>query len=174
MVEPHMNPQKKKVGPTTIKKYANRRLYNTATSTYVTLDNLAEMVKEGIEFNVYDAKTGDDITRSVLTQIIMEAENKAGQSLLPISFLRQLIGFYGGNMDGVLSQYLDQSMQTFSTNQEKVRGMLKNMTGGISPSIILRKWASKTWPCSSAPSKCFRPLVKVKAPSLRVKCAIRA
>ncbi len=133
MVEPHMNPQKKKVGPTTIKKYANRRLYNTATSTYVTLDNLAEMVKEGIEFNVYDAKTGDDITRSVLTQIIMEAENKAGQSLLPISFLRQLIGFYGGNMDGVLSQYLDQSMQTFSTNQEKVRGMLKNMTGGIFP-----------------------------------------
>ncbi|MGE4351979.1 MAG: polyhydroxyalkanoate synthesis repressor PhaR, partial [Bdellovibrionales bacterium] len=80
----------------TIKKYANRRLYNTATSSYVTLEDLSSMVKEGCDFNVYDAKTSEDITRSVLTQIIMEEENKIGQqNLLPINFLRQLIGFYG-------------------------------------------------------------------------------
>ncbi len=130
MVE-HVHPNRR-TGPVTIKKYANRRLYNTATSTYVTLENLAAMVKEGTEFNVYDAKSGEDITRSVLTQIIMEAENK-GQSLLPTSFLRQLIGFYGGNMDWVLGRYLDQSMQTFTGNQDQLREMLGAMTGGIFP-----------------------------------------
>jgi polyhydroxyalkanoate synthesis repressor PhaR len=122
----------KKQGPVTIKKYANRRLYNTATSTYVTLDNLAEMVKEGIEFNVYDAKTGDEITRPVLTQIIMEAEN-SGKNLLPVSFLRQLIGFYGGNMDWVLGRYLEQAMSTFSGNKDKVRDAMSKVSGGMFP-----------------------------------------
>ncbi len=122
----------KKPEQVTIKKYANRRLYNTATSTYVTLDSLARMVREGVEFNVYDAKTGEDITRSVLTQIIMEAEN-GGQSLLPTSFLRHLISFYGGNMDAVLGRYLDQSMQTFAQNKDKVRDMLKTVSGGMFP-----------------------------------------
>ncbi len=98
--------------PTTIKKYANRRLYNTGTSTYVTLEDLAAMVKDGEDFLVYDAKTGDDITRSVLAQIIFEQENKAGQNLLPTTFLRQLIRFYGDSMQMVVPKYLEQSIDT--------------------------------------------------------------
>jgi polyhydroxyalkanoate synthesis repressor PhaR len=117
----------------TIKKYANRRLYNTATSTYVTLGDLAKMVKEGIEFNVYDAKTSEDLTRSVLTQIIVEEEGKAGQNLLPISFLRQLIGFYGDNMQWMVPKYLEQSMQALSSNQEKIRGYFQNTFGSMFP-----------------------------------------
>ncbi len=110
-----------KATPITIKKYANRRLYNTATSSYVTLDHLATMVKEGVEFVVYDAKTSEDITRSVLTQIIVEEESKGGQNLLPIGFLRQLIGFYGDNMQALVPRYLEHSMQAFSSNQERMR-----------------------------------------------------
>jgi len=91
--------------PVTIKKYANRRLYNTATSSYVTLEHLCQMVKDGVDFVVYDAKTGEDITRQVLTQIIVEEEGK-GQNLLPISFMRKLIGFYGGNMHWIIFQRL--------------------------------------------------------------------
>ena len=117
----------------TIKKYANRRLYNTATSSYVTLDNLSHMVKEGIEFNVYDAKTSEDITRSVLTQIIVEEEGKAGQNLLPISFLRQLIGFYGDNMQWLVPKYLEHSMQSLSKNQEQIRNYFQTTFGGIFP-----------------------------------------
>jgi len=117
----------------TIKKYANRRLYNTATSSYVTLDHLGAMVKEGIEFNVYDAKTGEDITRSVLTQIIVEEESKAGQNLLPISFLRQLIGFYGDNMQWLVPKYLEHSMQTLAKNQEQIRGYFQSTFGNMFP-----------------------------------------
>lgn len=117
----------------TIKKYANRRLYNTATSSYVTLDNLSQMVKQGIEFNVYDAKTSEDITRSVLTQIIVEEEGKAGQNLLPISFLRQLIGFYGDNMQWLVPKYLEHSMQSLSKNQEQIRGYFQNTFGNMFP-----------------------------------------
>lgn len=117
----------------TIKKYANRRLYNTATSSYVTLDNLSQMVKEGVEFNVYDAKSSEDITRSVLTQIIVEEEGKAGQNLLPISFLRQLIGFYGDNMQWLVPKYLEHSMQTLSKNQEQIRGYFQNTFGNMFP-----------------------------------------
>src|SRR6195952_1206782 len=101
--------------PITIKKYANRRLYNTGTSTYVTLEDLASMVKSGEDFVVYDAKTNEDITRSVLTQIIFEQENKEGtQNLLPINFLRQLIGFYGGAMQKFVPSYLEVSMESFT------------------------------------------------------------
>jgi polyhydroxyalkanoate synthesis repressor PhaR len=117
----------------TIKKYANRRLYNTSTSTYVTLADLAKMVKEGIEFNVYDAKTSEDLTRSVLTQIIVEEEGKTGQNLLPISFLRQLIGFYGDNMQWMVPKYLEQSMQALSNNQEKIRSYFQTTFGGMFP-----------------------------------------
>jgi polyhydroxyalkanoate synthesis repressor PhaR len=117
----------------TIKKYANRRLYNTATSSYVTLDHLASMVKSNVEFNVYDAKTGEDITRSVLTQIIVEEESKAGQNLLPISFLRQLIGFYGDNMQWLVPKYLEHSMQTLAKNQEQIRGYFQNTFGSMFP-----------------------------------------
>ena len=115
-----------KPAPITIKKYANRRLYNTATSSYVTLDHLAGLVKEGADFVVYDAKTGEDITRSVLTQIIVEEESKGGQNLLPISFLRQLIAFYGDSMQWAVPRYLEHSMQAFSSNQERMREYMKN------------------------------------------------
>src|SRR6201995_2261141 len=107
--------------PVTIKKYANRRLYNTGTSTYVTLEDLASMVKAGEDFIVYDAKSGDDITRSVLAQIIFEQENKEGQSLLPIAFLRQLIRFYGDSMQMMVPRYLEQSIDTFTREQGKFR-----------------------------------------------------
>ena len=116
--------------PTTIKKYANRRLYNTGTSTYVTLEDLAAMVKDGEDFLVYDAKTGDDITRSVLAQIIFEQENKAGQNLLPTTFLRQLIRFYGDSMQMVVPKYLEQSIDTLTREQEKFRKQLANTFSG--------------------------------------------
>jgi polyhydroxyalkanoate synthesis repressor PhaR len=107
--------------PTIIKKYANRRLYNTATSAYITLERLADMVKQNIDFVVQDAKTSEDITRSVLTQIIFEQEGKSGQSLLPISFLRQLIGFYGDNLQTLLSRYLEVTMGNFTQQQDQLR-----------------------------------------------------
>jgi polyhydroxyalkanoate synthesis repressor PhaR len=115
-----------------IKKYANRRLYNTATSSYVTLDYLSQMVREGQDFTVEDAKTGEDITRSVLTQIIVEQEQK-GQNLLPISFLRQLISFYGDNMQFLLPGYLEQAMVAFARNQEQMRQSLRTTFGGMFP-----------------------------------------
>src|SRR6202049_3020931 len=117
--------------PVVVKKYANRRLYNTATSSYVTLEDLAKMIKDGGDFVVSDAKTGEDITRSVLTQIIVEQEQK-GQNLLPISFLRQLIGFYGDSMQFLVPGYLEQSMIAFGRNQEQMRKSLR-ATFGIFP-----------------------------------------
>lgn len=107
-----------------IKKYANRRLYNTSTSTYVTLEDLAEMVKRGEDFTVQDAKTGEDITHPVLTQIIFELENKDGQTMLPIPFLRQLISFYGDQMQMVVPSFLEQSLKAFSAEQERMREQL--------------------------------------------------
>jgi polyhydroxyalkanoate synthesis repressor PhaR len=116
--------------PVTIKKYANRRLYNTGTSTYVTLEDLAAMVKGGEDFVVYDAKTGEDITRSVLTQIIFEQENKEGaQNLLPINFLRQLIRFYGDTMQVLVPRYLEVSMESLTREQEKFRQQLTQAFG---------------------------------------------
>src|SRR5262245_3983009 len=117
--------------PVVVKKYANRRLYNTATSSYVTLEDLANMIKEGGDFLVYDAKTGEDITRSVLTQIIVEQEQK-GQNLLPISFLRQLISFYGDSMQFLVPGYLEQAMVAFARNQDQLRNTLR-ATFGIFP-----------------------------------------
>ena len=116
-----------------IKKYANRRLYNTATSSYVTLDHLCQMVKDGVEFTVYDAKSGEDITRSVLTQIIVEEESKGGQNLLPINFLRQLISFYGDNLQFLVPRYLDHTMQYFASNQEQMRTYMRDTFGGMFP-----------------------------------------
>ena len=115
-----------------IKKYANRRLYNTATSSYVTLDHLCQMVKDDVEFVVYDAKSGNDITRSVLTQIIVEEEAK-GQNLLPISFLRQLISLYGDSMQWVVPKYVEHMMEGFSENQDKMRQSMQETFGGIFP-----------------------------------------
>lgn len=118
--------------PITIKKYANRRLYNTATSSYVTLDHLATMVKEGTEFAVFDAKTGEDITRSVLTQIIVEEESK-GTNLLPIGFLRQLISFYGDSLQSLVPGYLEHSMESFAKNQEQMRDYMRQTLDGLFP-----------------------------------------
>jgi polyhydroxyalkanoate synthesis repressor PhaR len=118
-----------KPAPVVIKKYANRRLYNTATSAYVTLEHLSQMVKDKVDFVVYDAKTGDEITRSVLTQIIFEEESKGGQTLLPIPFLRQLISFYGDSLQGVVPQYLEMSMSQFARNQEQMRSYMQNAFG---------------------------------------------
>lgn len=115
--------------PVVIKKYANRRLYNTGTSTYVTLEDLAEMVKRGEEFTVNDAKTGEDITHLVLTQIIFELENRDGQNMLPVSFLRQLIAFYGDQMQMVVPSFLEQSMIAFSREQERLREQMKSTFG---------------------------------------------
>jgi polyhydroxyalkanoate synthesis repressor PhaR len=116
--------------PVTIKKYANRRLYNTGTSTYVTLEDLAAMVKNGEDFVVYDAKTGEDITRSVLAQIIFEQENKEGQSLLPIAVLRQLIRFYGDSMQMLVPRYLEVSIESLTREQEKFRNQMAQAFGG--------------------------------------------
>ena len=116
----------------TIKKYANRRLYNTATSSYVTLDHLAQMVKDGTDVGVFDAKSGDDITRSVLTHIIVEEESK-GQNLLPIDFLRHLISFYGDSLQAVVPNYLDHTMHAFARNQEQMRGVMQEALGGLNP-----------------------------------------
>jgi polyhydroxyalkanoate synthesis repressor PhaR len=116
--------------PVTIKKYANRRLYNTGTSTYVTLEDLAAMVKKGEDFVVFDAKTGEEITRSVLTQIIFEQENKEGQNLLPINFLRQLIRFYGDSMQMLVPRYLEVSIDSLTREQEKFRQQMAQAFGG--------------------------------------------
>ena len=115
---------------TVIKKYANRRLYNTATSTYVTLDDLALMVKSGSDFLVYDAKTSEDITRSVLTQIIFEEENKGGaQTMLPVNFLRQLIKAYGDSMQGLVPGYLEFSLDNLMKDQDKYRKQMMDAAG---------------------------------------------
>lgn len=119
--------------PVIVKKYANRRLYNTESSSYITLENLAEMVRKDRDFIVYDAKSGEDITRSVLTQIIVEEEGK-GHAMLPTNFLRQLIGFYGDNVQSVVPRYLEQAMSSFARQQETMREtMAKTMTKTLGP-----------------------------------------
>ena len=118
--------------PVVVKKYANRRLYNTESSSYITLDNLAEMVRQGRDFVVYDAKTGEDITRSVLTQIIVEEEGK-GRAMLPTGFLRQLIGFYGGNMQNLVPRYLEQAITAFTDQQQQVRETMQQTMGRMFP-----------------------------------------
>ncbi len=116
--------------PVVVKKYANRRLYNTESSSYITLDNLAEMVRQGRNFVVYDAKTGEDITRSVLTQIIVEEEGK-GKAMLPTAFLRQLIGFYGDSVQGLVPRYLEQAMAAFAHQQEQMRTAMQKSMGNF-------------------------------------------
>lgn len=118
--------------PVVVKKYANRRLYNTESSSYITLDTLAEMVRVGRDFVVYDAKTGEDITRSVLTQIIVEEESK-GRAMLPTGFLRQLIGFYGEEMQTLVPRYLEQAMASFAHQQEQMRKAMQQTMGNFFP-----------------------------------------
>ena len=118
--------------PVVVKKYANRRLYNTESSCYITLDNLADMVRQGRDFVVYDAKSGEDITRSVLTQIIVEEEGK-GRSLLPTAFLRQLIGFYGDQMQSLVPRFLEQAMGALTQQQEQMRTAMQKTMGNLFP-----------------------------------------
>lgn len=143
-------------GPITIKKYANRRLYNTATSSYVTLDHLCQMVKDGIDFAVYDAKSGEDITRGVLTQIIVEEEAK-GQNLLPITFLRQLISFYGDNLQWMVPRYLEHMMGTFSTNQDRMRQSMQDTIGGMFPFNNLEEMSRQNMALFESAMKMFAP-----------------
>jgi len=146
--------------PTTIKKYANRRLYNTRTSTYVTLEDLASMVKGGEDFVVFDAKTGDDITRSVLAQIIFEQENKAGQNLLPTTFLRQLIRFYGDSMQMVVPKYLEQSIETLTREQQKFRKQLSSTLSGT-PFAPLEEQVMRNMELFQQTFSMFQPFVGV-------------
>lgn len=127
--------------PIIIKKYANRRLYDTSTSSYVTLDHLAKLIREGKDFVVQDAKSGEDLTRSVLAQIIFEEENK-GTSMLPVNFLRQVIRFYGDQMQSVLPAYLDMSMNSFAAQQEKFREQMRSM-GGFTPMAMFEEMARR-------------------------------
>jgi polyhydroxyalkanoate synthesis repressor PhaR len=126
------SPSSDPLAPVIIKKYANRRLYDTEGSTYITLEHLSAMTRAGREFKVVDAKSGDDITHSVLTQIIMEEEHR-GETMLPVPFLRQLISMYGDQMQAMVPHYLEASMEAFRRNQEQVRTTLTGMIGGTTP-----------------------------------------
>jgi polyhydroxyalkanoate synthesis repressor PhaR len=145
-----------KPAPVVIKKYANRRLYNTSTSSYVTLDDLSQMVKGGRDFVVFDAKSGDDITRAVLTQIIVEEEQK-GQNLLPISFLRQLISLYGDSMQWMVPRYLEQAMAAFALNQEQMRKSLQQTFGGMFPFGKLEEMGKQNLALFEQTMKMFSP-----------------
>ena len=118
--------------PVVVKKYANRRLYNTESSSYITLENLADMVRVGRDFVVYDARSSEDITRSVLTQIIVEEESK-GRALLPTTFLRQLIGFYGDSLGGIVPRYLEHTMSAIARQQEQMRAAMQHTMGSLLP-----------------------------------------
>ena len=141
-----------------IKKYANRRLYNTASSTYVTLDHLAQMVRDDVDFVVFDAKSGDDITRSVLAQIIFEEESK-GESLLPIQFLRQLIGFYGDQMQSVLPSYLEMSLDSFSRQQDQFRGQMAKTFGAVPGAGLIDESVRQNIAMFDRAMKMFTPFV---------------
>lgn len=148
--------------PVVIKKYANRRLYNTSTSAYVTLDHLCQMVKDGTEFVVKDAKSGEDITRSVLTQIIVEEEAK-GQNLLPVKFLRQLIGYYGNSMQGLLPSYLEMSIDRFTRNQDKIKKQVTGAIGGTFPFKHMEDLARQNVAVFERALGVFNPFGKGKA-----------
>ena len=143
--------------PVVIKKYANRRLYNTSTSAYVTLEDLADMVKQGIDFTVFDAKTGEDITRSVLTQIIFEEESK-GQNLLPIKFLRQLIRFYGDQMQAFVPSFLELSLEQLARDQQTLRNQLLNSMGvSTEPFSVLDEQVKKNMAIFEDAVRLFNP-----------------
>ncbi|HZC17826.1 MAG TPA: polyhydroxyalkanoate synthesis repressor PhaR, partial [Caulobacteraceae bacterium] len=139
-----------------IKKYANRRLYNTRSSAYVTLEHLSEMVKDGTDFVVFDAKTGEDITRSVLTQIIFDEENR-GQNLLPIQFLRQLIRFYGDSMQAFVPSYLELSLDSFTRQQERMRSQVAAAVGGVPGAGFLEDQVRQNWLLFDRALRAFSP-----------------
>ena len=145
-----------KADPVVIKKYANRRLYNTASSSYVTLEDLAQMVREGVDFVVYDAKTNEELTRQVLTQIIFEEESR-GESLLPVQFLRQLIGFYGGQLQGVLPSYLEMSLDSFARQQEQFRSQFSRAFGATPGAGIMEEQVKQNIAMFDRAMKMFSP-----------------
>jgi polyhydroxyalkanoate synthesis repressor PhaR len=153
--------------PAVIKKYANRRLYNTESSSYITLEHLAQLVRDGREFVVHDARTGEDITRQVLTQIIMEQEGTDGAALLPVSFLRELIGLYGNSMQSLVPHYLEASMEAMKRNQEQMRAAMAGAFAGTPFEALARQnmdlfakaaemWAPKRAP--AAPGVAVEPV----------------
>ena len=139
-------------GPVIIKKYANRRLYNTETSSYITLEHLAAMTREGRDFKVVDAKTDDDITHNVLTQIIMEEESR-GQTMLPVNFLRQLIALYGDSMQAMVPGYLEASMESFRRNQEQ----FKSAVEGAFANSPFAELAKRNMAMFEAATQAFKP-----------------
>jgi polyhydroxyalkanoate synthesis repressor PhaR len=143
--------------PAVVKKYANRRLYNTATSSYVTLDQLSRMVRGGQHFVVYDAKTGEDLTRSILTQIILEEDSK-GRNLLPINFLRQLIGYYDDSLRAFLPRYLELSMENFAANQEQIRRYIEGTFGQFFPMGQFEDMARQNMALFQRAATMFTPL----------------
>jgi polyhydroxyalkanoate synthesis repressor PhaR len=151
--------------PIVIKKYANRRLYNTGESKYVTLDDLSEMVRAGTDFVVLDAKTGDEITRSVLTQIIFEQESK-GQSMLPVQFLRRLIRFYGDQMQGFLPPYLEMSMESFSKAQEQMRENMSRAFGATTPMAAFEEQAQRNMALFQQAMKVWAPFAAGTMPGM--------
>ena len=136
-----------------IKKYANRRLYNTKSSSYITLDDLAKMTRDGVDFQVLDAKTGSDITHSILTQIIMDEESQGEQHMLPVSFLRQLIGMYGNSMQAMMPSYLEASMETFRANQTKLQ---ETFSASVGPQAFA-KLAENNIAMFEAATRAFMP-----------------
>jgi polyhydroxyalkanoate synthesis repressor PhaR len=153
-----------------VKKYANRRLYNTATSSYVTLDELSQMVRDGEEFVVYDAKTGEDITRSVLTQIILEEDSK-GRNLLPISFLRQLISFYDDQLHAFLPRYLEVSMENFARHQDQMRAYMQETFGRFFPYVQFEDMARQNLALFTRAASMFRPTVGGEAAEGKAEAA---
>ena len=148
--------------PAVVKKYANRRLYNTATSSYVTLDDLSQMVRRGEHFVVYDAKSGEDLTRSILTQIILEEDGK-GRNLLPINFLRQLIGYYDDNLRAFLPRYLELSMENFAANQEQIRRYIEGTFGQFFPMNQFEDMARQNMALLQRAATMFTPLQESNA-----------
>jgi polyhydroxyalkanoate synthesis repressor PhaR len=154
-------------GTVIIKKYANRRLYNTASSSYITLDDLARMTREGVEFKALDAKTGEDITHAILTQIIMEEEANHGEQMLPVSFLRQLISMYGNSMQAMMPHYLEAMMTNFRDNQAKLQDAFKEGIGGnpfariAETNLAMMRAATEAF----APKKAAPPPPKAEQPA---------
>ena len=144
-----------------IKKYANRRLYNTQSSSYITLDHLAKMTREGVDFKVVDAKSGTDITHQILTQIIMDEESASGEQMLPVNFLRQLISMYGNSMQGLVPHYLEASMENFRSNQSKLRQAFEDSLGN-NP---LAKLAQQNIAMFKAAATAFMPALGDDKPS---------
>ncbi len=146
--------------PIIIKKYANRRLYNTRSSSYITLDDLSRMTRDGVDFQVLDAKTGNDITHAILTQIIME-EEASGEQMLPVSFLRQLIAMYGNSMQALMPHYLEATMDNFRANQMKLQ---ETFTSSLGPDAFT-KMAENNMAMFQAAARAFMPGVKTDAPA---------